>query len=46
MSEEDQSWEVVKLPPELEIATKNRQSAPAKTQDTNEKDVSVGAYGY
>ena len=41
---EDQNWEVLTLPPELEISAKNKQSAAGKAQETNAKDVGVDAY--
>ena len=41
MSEDEPTWEVLKLPPELEIANKNKQSASPKPQENNTKDVSI-----
>ena len=44
MSEEDLNWEVLALPPELEISAKNKQPATGKAQETNAKDVGLDAY--
>ena len=41
MSEEEPNWEVLELPPELEIANKNKASAANTVQDASAKYVGV-----
>ena len=41
MSEEEPNWEVLELPPEVEIAIKNKTSAENTVQDASAKDVGV-----